>query len=335
MLVCLALGAALLALRAAGETVGWAFQLQDPRVILFLLLLITALTLNLAGLFELPSVAVSGRLAESRGAAGAFWTGGLAAFVATPCTGPFMGAALGAALVLPAPAALAVFAGLGLGLGLPFLLLGFLPALRRLLPRPGPWMERFRRILAIPMALTALWLAWLLGRLTGTGGLAIGLAAAALLAAALWWAGRKGRWAPLAPAAMAAMAAVLLLPAAMPRAQAAGAGMLRAESFSEKKLAELRAQQKPVFLYFTADWCLTCKVNEKAVLEREDVAEAFDKGKVQVLVGDWTRGDAEIGRFLEKQGRSGVPLYLYYAPGKEALVLPQILTPGAVTALAG
>ena len=196
-------------------------------------------------------------------------------------------------------------------------------------------MERFRRILAIPMALTALWLAWLLGRLTGTGGLALGLAATALLAAALWWAGKKGRWAPLAPAAIAAMAAVLLVPGAMPRAEAASGGVLRAEAFSEKKLAELRAAKRPVFLYFTADWCLTCKVNEKAVLERQDVAEAFEKGKVQVLVGDWTRGDAEIGRFLEKQGRSGVPLYLYYAPGKEAQVLPQILTAGMVTGLAG
>ena len=125
------------------------------------------------------------------------------------------------------------------------------------------------------------------------------------------------------------------LPGAMPRAEAASGGVLRAEAFSEKKLAELRAAKRPVFLYFTADWCLTCKVNEKAVLERQDVAEAFEKGKVQVLVGDWTRGDAEIGRFLEKQGRSGVPLYLYYAPGKEAQVLPQILTAGMVTGLAG
>jgi thiol:disulfide interchange protein len=140
--VCLGLGALLLGLRAGGSAVGWAFQLQEPRVILFLLLLVVAIALNLAGLFELPAIGRGGRLAERGGAAGAFWTGALAAFVATPCTGPFMGAALGAALVLPEAAALAIFAGLGLGLALPFLLLGFVPALRRRLPKPGPWMQR-------------------------------------------------------------------------------------------------------------------------------------------------------------------------------------------------
>ena len=164
ILTCLALGGLLLALRAGGAAVGWAFQLQDPRVILLLLLLVTAISLNLAGLFRLPSLAGGDGLASSGGARGAFFTGALAAFVATPCTGPFIGFALGAALVLPTWAALAVFAGLGLGLALPFLLLGFVPALRRRLPRPGPWMERFQRILAVPMFLTALGLAWVLGR---------------------------------------------------------------------------------------------------------------------------------------------------------------------------
>lgn len=329
VLACLALGAVLLAVRAGGAAVGWAFQLQDPRIILFLLLLVTAIALNLAGLFELPSL--SGRLGSGR--TGAFATGALAAFVATPCTGPFMGAALGAALILPAAGALAVFAGLGLGLALPFLLLGYLPALRRHLPRPGPWMARFRHILALPMALTALGLAWILERQTGTVGLAVGLAAAAALGLILWWAGRRHGWWPLAPALLAAGAAVAFLPIATVPAEARTGGALRAEPFSEARLARLRGEGRPVFVYFTADWCLTCKVNEAAVLDRDEVAAAFAEKKAAVLVGDWTRGDAAIGRFLEKQGRSGVPLYLWYAPGREAEVLPQILTVGRMRAL--
>src|SRR5688500_18996008 len=192
----------MIALRAGGAAVGWAFQLQEPRVILLLLLLVLAIALNLAGLFELPAFSGGERLAQSGGMAGAFWTGALAAFIATPCTGPFMGAALGAALVLPGAAALAVFAGLGLGLALPFLLLGFVPALRRRLPKPGPWMARFQRLLSVPMFLTALGLAWVLGRQSGVDGMALGLGAALALALGLWWLGRRqngGRiWLPLA-----------------------------------------------------------------------------------------------------------------------------------------
>ncbi|HEY0132276.1 MAG TPA: thioredoxin family protein [Allosphingosinicella sp.] len=329
VLACLALGAVLLAVRASGAAVGWAFQLQDPRVILFLLLLVTAIALNLAGLFELPSLA--GRLGGA--GTGAFGTGALAAFVATPCTGPFMGAALGAALILPAAAALAVFAGLGLGLALPFLLLGYVPALRRRLPRPGPWMVRFRHILAVPMGLTALGLAWILERQTGLAGLAVGFAAAAALGLILWWAGRRHGWLPLAPALLASGVAVAFLPAPSAPAEARTGGSLHAEPFSEARLAQLRAEGRPVFVYFTADWCLTCKVNEAAVLDRDEVAAAFRDKNAAVLVGDWTRGDAAIGRFLEKQGRSGVPLYLWYAPGREAEVLPQILTVGRVRGL--
>ncbi len=337
VLVCLALGGALLAIRASGAAAGWAFQLQDPRVILFLLLLVSAIALNLAGLFELPSLAGGSRLAERKGAAGAFWTGGLAAFIATPCTGPFMGAALGAALVLPTAAALAVFAGLGLGLALPFLLLGFVPALRRRLPRPGAWMERFRRIMSVPMFLTALALAWVLGRQAGVDGMALGLSAALVLGLALWWLGqRQGRgrlWLPLAPAALAALAALLLVPTATEPALASAQGPLKSEPFSEARLSQLRGEGRPVFAYFTADWCVTCKVNEKGALERQEVAQAFAQKNVAVLVGDWTRGDAAIGRFLEKHGRSGVPLYLYYAPGQEPQLLPQVLTPGRLTQL--
>jgi thiol:disulfide interchange protein len=330
ILVCLALGGTLLALRAAGSSVGWAFQLQDPRVILVLLLLVTGIALNLAGLFELSTPGAINRLA-SKGTGGAFMTGALAAFIATPCTGPFMGAALGAALVLPTIAALAVFAGLGLGIALPFLLLGFIPALRRRLPKPGAWMETLRHILSIPMFLTAIALAWVLGRQAGVDGMTIGLAAALLAALALWWVGRrqakqKRAWLPALPLLLIALAAAALVHPAPPAAEAKAA-LPGAEPFSEARLAELTAQGRPVFAYFTADWCLTCKVNEKAVIETDAVAKALSDGKVAVLVGDWTNNDPALGRFIEKHNRAGVPLYLWYRPGAaEPEVLPQILT---------
>jgi thiol:disulfide interchange protein len=194
-------------------------------------------------------------------------------------------------------------------------------------------MARFRHILAIPMAVTAFGLAWILERQTGLDGLAVGIAAAAAVALVLWWAGQRHGWLRFAPAALASGLAIVLLPAAPAPAEARTGGSLRAEPFSEARLAELRSAGRPVFVYFTADWCLTCKVNEAAVLDQDEVAAVFRDKRAAVLVGDWTRGDAAIGRFLEKQGRSGVPLYLWYAPGKGPEVLPQILTVGRVTAL--
>ena len=333
VLVCLGLGGGLLALRAAGASAGWAFQLQDPRVIGVLLLLVSTIALNLAGLFELPTP----RFAGESGAIGAFATGALAAFVATPCTGPFMGAALGAALVLPAAAALLVFAGLGLGIALPFLALGFIPALRRLLPKPGAWMERLRRILSVPMFLTALALAWILGRQAGVDGMTIGLALTMLAGIGLWWTGRlqiagrsRAGWPAVAAFALAIGGAMWL----KPQPVAAPASAAGEQVFSEEKLAAMRAANRPVFAYFTADWCLTCKVNEKGAIERAAVQAAFAKHNVAVLVGDWTNGDPVLGRFIEQHNRAGVPLYLYYAPGMaEPVVLPQVLTPSMLEAL--
>jgi thiol:disulfide interchange protein/DsbC/DsbD-like thiol-disulfide interchange protein len=342
VLVCVALGGLLLILRAGGEQIGWAFQLQDPRIILGLLLLVTAISFNLAGLFEFGSISAGSSLIGRGGAAGSFWTGALAAFVATPCTGPFMAAAMGSALVLPVPAALLVFAGLGLGLALPFLAIGFIPALRHRLPRPGAWMGTFRSIMAVPMFLTGLALVWLLGQQTGNTGVLFGLAAAMLLALLLWWlgarqkAGRSG-WLPLAPALASAVAAVLLLPtggsAASPGTSAGAT--LPAQPFSEAKLAQLRAAGTPVFAYFTADWCITCKANEAAAIQREATAAAFSKAGVVVLEGDWTRRDAAISRYLEAQGRSGVPLYVWYKPGSDPVILPQVLTVETLTELVG
>ncbi|MDP5279033.1 protein-disulfide reductase DsbD family protein [Sphingomonas sp. DG1-23] len=330
VLTCLALGGALLGLRAGGAAVGWAFQLQDPRVILFLLLLVTGIALNLAGLFELSAPGFVNRVA-ARGTGGAFLTGALAAFVATPCAGPFMATALGAALILPWPAALAVFGGLGLGIALPFLLLGFVPALRRRLPRPGAWMATLRHILSIPMFLTALALAWVLGKQSGVNGMTIGLGAALLAAFGLWWTGRRQArglsraWLPALPLFLLALAAAAWVrPAPAGPESPAVAG---AEPFSEARLAQLRAEGRPVFAYFTADWCLICKVNEKTVIETAAVADAFGKNKVAILVGDWTNGDPALGRFIERHNRAGVPLYLWYKPNSAAPeVLPQVLT---------
>lgn len=338
MLTCLALGGILLGLRAGGATVGWAFQLQEPRVILLLLLLVTAVALNLAHVFHLRGFGGGEALAGKDGAAGSFWTGVLAAFVATPCTGPFMAAALGAALVLPLPAALAIFAGLGFGLALPFLMIGFVPALRRRMPKPGAWMARFQLILSIPMFLTAAALGWLLWRQTGTNGFALGAVATALLAIALWGIGRRqatGKSAALFGASLlaASLAVVALTPASLLATQKAAP--VAGTPFSEAKLTALRAKDTPVFLYFTADWCLTCKVNEKAAIEREEVTRAFEKAGVVVMIGDWTNADPAISRFLEARGRSGVPLYLFYPKGSaEPTELPQVLTPSMLTALA-
>ena len=347
VLSCLALGGVAIALARAGEGAGWAFQLQDPRVILFLLLLVLAIGLNFAGLFEmnLGSANVGQGLAAKSGPQGAFFTGVLAAFVATPCTGPFMAGALGAALVLPPAAGLAVFAGLGLGLALPFLAIGFVPALRRRMPRPGPWMKTFRRILAVPMLLTAVALAWVLGRQAGVNALAFGLLAALVFALGLWWLGlrqaRPARTAlPVALSLVAAIAAPILLPrlvsegAANANTAAAAPAGLEGRAFSPAALAELTASGTPIFLYFTADWCITCKVNEKGALSSPRVAQAFEAGGIRVMVGDWTRPDPAIARFLEARGRAGIPLYLFYAPDGTITELPQLLTVEMLTALA-
>jgi len=341
MLTCMALGGAVLALRAAGTSVGWAFQLQSPLVILVLLALCLAIALNLAGLFRLSPVSLDGALATSPGLKGDFWSGILVAFVATPCTGPFMATALGTALVLPPLAAMAIFAGLGLGIALPFLLLAYVPALRNRLPRPGIWMEHVQRWLSVPMFLTAAALLWLLWRQAGAEGLGIGVIAALSVGCALWWLGNrqgssghsKAGWvASFACVAVLVGGITLLHMRAAPVSGAQGAD----NAFSEPALIQARTSGKPVFLYFTADWCLSCKVNEAGAIARDEVQAAFDRAGVQTLVGDWTNGDPDITRFLEAHGRSGVPLYLWYpASGGDPVELPQILTVSTLTDLVG
>jgi DsbC/DsbD-like thiol-disulfide interchange protein/cytochrome c biogenesis protein CcdA len=338
MIACAGLGALLLGLRAAGEEVGWAFQLQEPGVVAALLLLAVAITANLLGLFEF---AVPG-FARAGSPQGAFATGLLAAFVATPCTGPFMAAAMGAALLLPVLPAMALFLALGLGIALPFLAVAFIPALRRRLPRPGPWMTSFRRWMALPMGLTALALLWLASRLGGNGfALACALLAGALVAV-LAIAGRRqraGRQAALASVlglAIVGAAGFVALPRTLAGPDAAAESILPAKPFSEAALARARASGKPVFAWFTADWCLTCKVNEQVAIERPQVRDAFARAGVTVLRGDWTRRDPAITRYLTAQGAAGVPLYVWYPAGGGApQQLPQVLTPNSLVELAG
>ena len=343
VLVATALGAILLGLRASGAAVGWAFQLQDPRIIFVLLALVTAIGLNLAGLFELPNLNVGNKLSKKDGATGSFWTGALAAFVATPCTGPFMAAALGATIVLPPIAALVIFAGLGVGLALPFLLIAFVPAIRNRLPKPGPWLDGFRKAMAVPMFLTSIGLIWLLGRQIGTDALGLSLLFLLTLSLILWWFG-GGQIRGLSRGAVTSAAIVAALIGgifALPGEEAmdsqkladTSAATLPSEPFSVTRLSELRASGKPVFAYFTADWCITCKANEAAAIQRTETADVFAAANVTVLMGDWTRPDPEISRFLEQHGRAGVPLYIYYAPDKEPVILPQILTVATLTDL--
>jgi len=338
VVVATALGAILLGLRASGAAVGWAFQLQDPRIIFVLLALITAIAFNLAGMFELPNISMGSKMTEKEGPAGSFWTGALAAFVATPCTGPFMAAALGATIVLPPIAALIIFAGLGVGLALPFLLIAFVPAIRNRLPKPGAWLDSFRKVMAIPMFLTAIGLVWLLGRQIGTDALSLSLIFMLGVALLLWWYGAgqlKGAARGVATTGailVAIVGGIFALPDDEQMAvqqQAAAA----TETLPVARLANLRAANQPVFAFFTADWCITCKANEAAAVQRQETADAFEAGNVAVLMGDWTRPDPVISKFLEKHGRAGVPLYLFYAPGQEPVILPQILTVGTLTDL--
>ena len=330
VLSCIALGGLMLALRAGGQEVGWAFQLQSPSFVLFLLVLMIGITANLAGLYELRGFTGGNTLSARAGAIGSFWTGVLAAAVATPCTGPFMAAALGAALLLPTAQALLLFAALGLGIAGPFLLIAFIPALRRRLPRPGPWLNTFRLAMAMPMGFTALALLWLLWRLTGQTGLLLGAGAALVLLALIYALGRLHRGnvgiTVFGIGLALALPAAYLLPADNTSSRPGVSALLPSQPYDERLLAKLRAEGKPVFVYFTADWCVTCKINEAAVLETAATAKLFADNKVVVLRGDFTRRDPAIARFLYQQQAVGVPLYIFYPKQAEGLKLPQLLT---------
>ena len=344
----LLLAGVLLALRAAGEAVGWGFQLQSPPVMAGLALLMLAVALNLSGVFHvgagLQGVG-SGPLARLPGGIGAFFTGALAVIVAAPCTAPFMAFALGAALVMPWPMALLVFLGLGLGLALPFVAVSLTPGLLAKLPRPGPWMERLKGLLAFPMYATALWLAWVFNRQTGAEALGLLFMAGVVLALGAWLigggqaertAGRRGRL-HLAAGAVALLLAAgtgwlaAVIPAEIPVAEPGDSVAPRSAPWSSAAVEAALAEGRPVLVNFTADWCVTCKINERTSLGSAGVKAAMERANAVYLVGDWTRRDDAITAELQRHGRSGVPLYLMYSPGSaEPRVLPQLLTEGLV-----
>ncbi len=355
-----ALAGVLLALRAAGQQLGWGFQLQSPLVVMALALLFLVIALNLLGVFEWRGVG-TGDVAGKRlsnPVADAALTGVLAVAVASPCTAPFMGAALGAALTLPWPQALAVFAALGVGMAAPFVALSAWPALARRMPKPGAWMDRFKVLMAFPMLATVVWLLWVLGHQAGVDAVAaaLGVMLAVALLAWVWGLHRPSgtrRWWPLALAA-GWLAAVGVW--AWPSFQAGEAPAEVAQSpttpdrgnaltsptvwqpWSPAAVSQALQQGRPVFVDFTAAWCVSCQVNKRTTLNRSEVLAALAERRVLLLRADWTRRDATISAELGRLGRSGVPVYALYAPGAspaKPLLLNELLSVGEVlTALA-
>lgn len=337
----LAVAAVLVGLRAAGESIGWGFQLQSPWFVGGLVYLFVALSLALAGVHDIGAsfMGVGEDLTRRPGYLGTFFTGVLATLVASPCTAPFMGTALGYAAVQPAATALSVFAALGFGMAFPYLLLGYLPRLVRWLPHPGPWMVRLREFMAFPLLATAVWLMWVLTRQTGATGTAIVLSGSLVVALALWLPGSGWTTRMVRIGLLVGALALLHLPTISagqgPARTAASNGF--SEPFTPQRLQQLRDQGRAVFVNFTADWCITCLANEATVLGRDRVHEAFRRHDVTYLKADWTHYDPMISKTLAHYGRSGIPLYLYFPPRPDAkpVILPQVLTTDRVLSIVG
>jgi len=337
-----ALGGVLLLLRAGGSMIGWGFQLQSPMVVGLLAYLLFAMGLSLSGVadFGIGLAGIGGRFAGREGLAGAFGTGVLATIVATPCTAPFMGAALGFAMLAPAPLALAIFVALGIGLAAPLAIATMIPGLARLLPRPGRWMVLLKQLLAFPLYGTVAWLIWVLIQEVGPEGALAALFGLVLVGFAVWiygttrLAGPAMRGVGVGLAAIGTAAALLLAVTATPSVarpeKSAARDGLGYERFSLARLDALTDEHRPVFVNLTAAWCLTCLVNERTTLDSAAIRQAFAEHKITALKGDWTRQDPEITHYLQKFGRSGVPLYLLYDRSGTPNVLPQILTQGEV-----
>jgi thiol:disulfide interchange protein/DsbC/DsbD-like thiol-disulfide interchange protein len=344
----LCLAAVLLALRAGGEQIGWGFQLQSPLFVTLLVYLLLAVGLNLSGVFEVGGglAGVGDALTQGESFRAAFFTGVLTTLVATPCTAPFMAFAVGAALTQPPFIALCIFAALGFGLALPYLLLSFAPWMRRALPKPGAWMDTLKQFFAFPIYASAAWLLWVLAQQTSPLGLGAALAGAILVALAAWAYQKSkssstgGRAAALATAILAVLLAIVLpVRFAGVAAAASGASPAGAQAADEwqpydaAQVAKLNAAGKPLLVNFTASWCLTCLVNERNAFGDSATQKVFSDKGVTLMKGDWTTRDPAITRALAAFGRAGVPLYVVYnsKPGSsEPIVLPQLLTPGAV-----
>jgi thiol:disulfide interchange protein len=318
----------LIALRGTGQAIGWGFQLQSPGFVITLAYLFTVMGLSLSGVVHFGGglMNVGSSLAERSGAAGSFFTGVLAVVVASPCTAPFMGTALGFALTQATPIALAIFVALGAGMAAPMVLLSHSEAARRRMPAPGPWMDTLKEALAFPLYATALWLFWVAGRQAGVDLMAAALLGALLLALALWlWRAGTARRLLATACAVAAISLAFWRP---PHEDGAGSA-LPADSvvYSPTQLRALRAEGRSVFVDVTADWCITCLANEKAVLHTATVQEAFRSSGVVYMVADWTDYDTDIAAFVAEHGRSGIPLYVLYsgASGSEPRLLPQLL----------
>jgi thiol:disulfide interchange protein DsbD len=335
----LALAGLLIILRAGGAMLGWGFQLQEPLVVAFLAYLMFVLGIWLLGGLQMSLGRLAGLgqgLPSMDGFGGSFATGMLAVFVASPCTAPFMAGAIGLALTRDAPSTLVVFAALGLGLALPFLVLSFSPWLQRRLPRPGPWMVRFRQFMAFPMFATAAWLIWVLARQADDAALLLVLLGFIAIALAIWAFHLDGRIAKSAGVACLALALGLgILPARLPSADSSNGPTIGgeqiayngpAEPFSGTRLAELRAAGRPVLVNMTAAWCLTCLVNEGNALSGEAFEADLARNDAAYLKGDWTRRNPAITAYLNSFGRSGVPLYVVYPAIGEPILLPQLLT---------
>lgn len=328
----LALGAVMLALRAAGEQLGWGFQLQSPAVVATLAALFTLIGLNLAGLFEFGQFVPSGlaSLEARHPAANAFLSGVLAVVIASPCTAPFMGASLGFAVGLPAAQALLVFAAIGIGMALPYLAASLVPAVARMLPRPGAWMDTFRKLMAFPMFATVAWLVWILGQQTGVDGAGALLALLVALAAVIWaltLQGRSRTFIALGAAAVFAVLAAAIGPNVTRLADsvpAARAGE-RWEPWAAGRVDEIVAQGQPVFVDFTAAWCVTCQYNKKTTLADAAVLGDLAAKNVALLRADWTRRDPAISAALAQLGRNGVPVYVFYKKGAAPVVLSEVL----------
>lgn len=329
------LGAVLLSLKAAGQALGWGFQLQQPWVVGLLAYVMLTMGLSLSGVITIGAAwgGVGAKLAEQGGSRGAFFTGVLACVVASPCTAPFMGPALGYGFTHSASAAIAVLLALGLGLALPFLLIGFVPAIAARIPKPGAWMELLKQLLAFPLYLTAIWLLWVLGHQTGVNGMGLALLGLLLLTAGLWWLERQ-LWSNHSQAgAHKALAWVLialsLWPLAVASRQTAASTRQadeRAVAYDPAELARLRAEKIPVFVDMTADWCITCKVNEANAINTYRVGQAMTEAKMVYMIGDYTNADPQITEYLQQFKAVGVPLYVVYPRSGSPVVLPQLLT---------